>query len=369
MVVSSLAIDHFRNLRRVEFGCAPGLNLIVGANASGKTSLLEALYFLGRLRSFRTRQPRELIGDGEEAFRIVARMRSAAGGRTIPIGIERSTRSLTARIDGAPADGLARLAALVPVLRLGPDSHRLLDDGPRQRRRFMDWGLFHADGTEQAFLRAWRRYGAALRQRNAALRAGFADRGIEAWNEELAGAAATLDRLRGGLCAALEQRLEPLVQALLGRDGVGVDYRRGWSRERDLMEALDAAREQDRRCGFTRAGPHRADFAIRLGGQPISQCLSRGQQKLLLVALLLAQAQLYRSRRGEACILLIDDLPAELDRHHRDRMAACLAEVEVQLFVTAIEPDLLAVERWSEVRRLRLRDGALEAEGRHPCVI
>ena len=192
MRVASLDIAGFRNLRQVSLNCAPGLNLLIGPNASGKTSLLEALYVLGRGRSFRTRQPRELIQTGATAFRIVATMRDGES-RRFPVGIERNARELTARIGGAPTRSLAELARQAPVLLLNPDSHRLLEDGPKQRRRFMDWGLFHA---EPGFLDAWRRYDIALRHRNAALRTQSVDRVVDAWDGELAAAAARLDPWR-----------------------------------------------------------------------------------------------------------------------------------------------------------------------------
>ena len=224
MRVASLDIAGFRNLRQVSLNCAPGLNLLIGPNASGKTSLLEALYVLGRGRSFRTRQPRELIQTGATAFRIVATMRDGES-RRFPVGIERNARELTARIGGAPTRSLAELARQAPVLLLNPDSHRLLEDGPKQRRRFMDWGLFHA---EPGFLDAWRRYDIALRHRNAALRTQAVDRVVDAWDGELAAAAARLDPWRESFCKALGGVLRPLAEVTLGEVAVEVDYRRGW---------------------------------------------------------------------------------------------------------------------------------------------
>ncbi|MBK8964707.1 MAG: DNA replication/repair protein RecF [Candidatus Competibacteraceae bacterium] len=358
MRVASLDIAGFRNLRRIDLPCSPGLNLLIGPNASGKTSLLEALYFLGRGRSFRTRQPRELIQTESELFRIVAMMASNDG-RRVPVGVERGPRELVARVGGVPTRSLADLARQVPVLLLNPDSHRLLEDGPQLRRRFMDWGLFHA---EPAFLDAWRRYGAALRHRNAALRARCPDRVVDAWDGELTLAAAALDRLRETFCKALESVLGPLAESTLCGVRVEVDYRRGWPLEppeRDFAEWLHAGRDQDRQQSHTRLGPHRADFSIRVDGRPLSEALSRGQQKLLVIALLLAQAQLYRLRAGDASILLIDDLPSELDPANRARVMRVLATLDSQLFVTAIEPGLLDIAAWSEAKTFHLTHGEL----------
>ena len=360
MRVASLDITGFRNLGRLVLPCAARLNLVIGPNACGKTSLLEALYFLGRGRSFRARQPRELIGTNAEFFRIVAMMASG-NGRRIPVGIERTPRELSARVDGVPTHSLADLARQVPVLLLNPDSHRLLEEGPQVRRRFMDWGLFHAEAT---FLESWRRYAAALRHRNAALRAGSPDRVVAAWDGELTVAAAILDRLREAFCKALEGALQPLVDSILLLGRVRVDYRRGWPlepSERDFPTWLRLGREQDRQQGHTRLGPHRADFTLRIAGRASSDSLSRGQQKLLVIALVLAQAELYRRHADDACILLIDDLPAELDPDNRTRVMRTLATLDTQLFVTAIEPGLLDVASWRDARSFHLANGAINA--------
>jgi len=358
MKVTTLDIAGFRNLRCLSLSCSPGLNLILGPNASGKTSVLEALYVLGRGRSFRTRQPRELIQTGAAAFRIVAMM-SDADGRRIPVGMEREGGELTARIGGLPTRSLAELARQTPVLLLNPDSHRLLEDGPQLRRRFMDWGLFHA---EPGFLDAWRRYATALRHRNAALRAGAANRVVDAWDGELATAAAMLDQLRETFCKALEGVLQPLSMATLGKGRVQVDYRRGWPLEpleRGFAEWLRYGRDQDRRQGHTRTGPHRADFTLRIAERPLAEALSRGQQKLLVIALVLAQAELYRRHAGDPCILLVDDLPAELDAGNRERVMRALAGLDSQMFVTALEPGLLDIARWREPQVFHLAAGTL----------
>ena len=176
------------------------------------------------------------------------------------------------------------------------------------------------------------------------------DRSIDAWDEELNRAAMTLDNLREGFCVVLQEVLMPLVGTRLGDDmTVAVDYRRGWSQDEDLMALLHSNRYQDRTYGYTRVGPHRADFVIKLNGFPASVRLSRGQHKLLVMALVLAQAHLYKANRGSPCILLIDDLPAELDRVHRERVMGCLASMDVQLFITAIEPGLLDIATWKRV--------------------
>lgn len=357
MALTDLDISDFRNLSRIELPCSSDLNLLIGANASGKTSVLEAIYFLGRGRSFRTRQARELIRRGTGRFQLVAGLRRAESERRGVIGIAYDGRELTARIDATPVRTLAELAVQVPVLLLNPDSHRLLEDGPRLRRRFLDWGVFH---YESVFLDVWKRYHGALRQRNSALRAGHDRRGLAPWDAELVRCALPLALMRERFCKALEASLRPLLAQLLGQVRVELEYQPGWPQGRDLAELLNLEQDTDRRQGHTRRGPHRADFTVRLDGQSAELCLSRGQQKLLVIALVAAQARLYRAHHGQACILLIDDLPAELDPDNRQRVMTCLAGLGSQLFVTAIEPDLLDSTDWSASRAHRLTDGRIE---------
>lgn len=354
MYLTSLEVENFRNLRFLSLPCSPGLNLIYGANASGKSSLLEALYFLGRGRSFRTKQISDLILKEKKSFRVMAV--ATDGERRVPVGIERDTRAFSARISGQPVRTLAALAEHVPLLLLTPDSHRLLEEGPGYRRRFVDWGVFHREPT---FLDAWRRYGTALKHRNAALRASIPARAVGVWDAEMDRSAALLDRFRADFCTDLESAVAPVARTLLGVEGVGVDYRRGWSSGLSLIEALIRSREQDQKYGFTRPGPHRAEFVIRVEDCTASEHLSRGQQKLLVLALVLAQVELYRRQKGSPCILLVDDLPSELDAHHRERAMACLGQAQAQLFVTAIDPQLLDTQFCLEQQSFRLENGAL----------
>lgn len=354
-MLARLEIADFRNLAALRLDCGPGLNLIGGDNAAGKTSLLEAIYLLGRARSFRTARPAELIRRGAAHLRLVARLER--GGRSETLGLQRDGAQFTARLGGAPVGSLAELARALPVLLLTPDSHRLLDDGPRPRRRFLDWGVFQRDA---GFLAHWRRYQLALRQRNAALRQPAMLKSLPGWEAELAAAAAPLDVARAAFIAALAAAAQPELAALLDAPQVlALDYRRGWPTGAGLAGVLAEAREADRRAGHTRCGAHRADFAVKLGGRPPGEALSRGQHKLLVAALVLAQAALYREATGEPCVLLVDDLPAELDAAHRARFLARLAATGAQVFVTAIEPQTLAALLPADARLHRLTAGAL----------
>jgi DNA replication and repair protein RecF len=353
MTLRALEIRDFRNIIHARLETTADINLIVGPNAAGKTSVLEAIYYLGRVRSFRTGNPRELIRSGCAHFQLFGSVEREAGG-THPVGVQRTSRELTVRIAGQPAAGLAELARAVPVLLLNSDTHHLVDAGPQHRRRFLDWGVFQ---MEPAFLPLWRRYRRALSNRNAALRQGHSSKLIDAWTPELTDTAQRIDGLRARFLAALGEALEPLIRLVLPEYEIALDYRRGWAESEALDSVLEAGLTQDRQAGYTRAGPHTADLRIRSDGARAAARVSRGQQKALVAALMFAQVGLYRLHRGRNCLLLVDDLPAELDAQRRRRLLAALASLPVQVFVTAIEPEGLDLAAWSASRAFEIEAG------------
>jgi DNA replication and repair protein RecF len=216
-----------------------------------------------------------------------------------------------------------------------PDIHQLVQSGPGLRRQFLDRGVFH---VEHGFLPEWQRYQRALRQRNAALKGRGPTR---AWDTELARHGERLDGLRDDYLSALGPPFKSACRELLDRDDVDLGYRRGWPEGRTLADVLEEGAATDRRQGFTGRGAHRCDFRLTVGGREVRDRVSRGQQKLLLCALQLAQAELQQTRTGSAGLLLIDDLPAELDAAHRARLIDALHALGSQVFVTATDVALL----------------------------
>ena len=335
--LQKLQIRDLRNLKAVDIAPADSLNLVYGANASGKTSLLEAIYLLSRGRSFRSRVFERVVRKGADRYSVFGRI--AQAGRSVAAAIERSGQGLRVRVDGADVPSLVTLSALLPVQILHPNSHKLLEEGPQFRRRFLDWGVFH---VEPGFYGHWQRYQKALRQRNAALRQRQA---MEAWETELVQSGMALDRLRRGYLSELRPLIMRLAQELLDAPLLTVDYYPGWGGDRDLSEVLVQNRTRDQERGFTGSGPHRADLRIRLEGVTAAETASRGQQKLLVCALICAQTLFFQQRSGRRAVLLVDDLPAELDRIRRQRLVALLESTEAQVFVTAIEPDSMEFGR------------------------
>jgi DNA replication and repair protein RecF len=334
MHLTELRIRNFRCLAEVKLLPGSGLNLIVGDNASGKSSLLEAIYFLGRAQSFRGTPGERLIRTGEHELSVFGRLRNGAGPETA-LAIQRVGRLSRIKVGLQEEAGILDLVAALPIQVIDPRLQQLLEEGPEHRRRFLDWGVFH---VEQGFYPAWLRYQRALRQRNRALRAQAAPAQISAWEGELMEQGGILDRTRREYLAALDGILSRAFHRLFDETEIGIEYQPGWPETQTLAEALAEGQGRDRELGFTQAGPHRADLRIRLRGLPARRRASRGEQKLISAGLLLAQAELLRERRGRQPLLLIDDLAAELDAHSRTRLFAAIQALGTQAFLSFLEP-------------------------------
>jgi len=333
MPLVSLQLERFRCIHEATLGFDSRYNLIVGANASGKTSLLEALYFLGRGRSFRTRRLDRVIQQGQTDFLAVGKVLNPP--ITTMLGL-RGTRGATEiRVAGATASSAAELALHFPPQVIDPDVHKLLEEGPTRRRRFLDWGVFH---VEPFFMDAWQRYHRALRQRTAALKVGEAG-GLGAWNAELAIAGELLAERRGAYLDLLGPFVADIGRRLLQMK-VELAYQRGWAAGVPYVQALEEGAERDQRYGITHLGPHRADIGVRVDGLAAKERVSRGQQKLLAAGLILAQVALQESYTAGRTALLLDDPAAELDPENLERFVAVVRTLPVQLFVTSLRQDL-----------------------------
>ena len=331
MRLTRLEIRGLRCLREVpELEFHPALNLISGANAAGKTTLLEAVDLLARTRSFRARNPRELIAHGEREYLLRGAVESPGpdGARTVRLSQRRDADEVELRVDAEPAGGLAQLAARLAVQTVHPLSHRLVGGAPRLRRAWLDWGVFH---VEQEYFPAWSAYRRALRQRNAALRSGQDPR---PWDAPLARAGETLGASRQRYLAAACDAVEGFAQILLPGQEVGLEYLPGFDADAGLAAALADSAETARETGHTAVGPHRADVALRLDGRAAAPFISGGQAKLLSCCLLLGQVALFQELRGESCVLLFDELAADLDETRQGRLMEALDGCEAQLFIT-----------------------------------
>jgi len=332
--VKKLKIDRFRCLRAVDIEPDLAHNVIIGANGAGKTSILEALFFLGRGRSFRPGNASSLIQSGTEDFTIFAEL-AAAGKRRLGVQVDRG--GLTCQIDGDASVSTADLIRAFPVQVIDPQVHELVQGGPKLRRRFLDWGVFH---VKHDFFPVWRRYRRALQQRNQALRQGSSRSTVAVWENELISAGGNIDGLRREYLESFEPAFEKTSLELLGLPGK-CRYRPGWSQEHSFAAALEASWERDSRRGQTHVGPHRAELVLEVDEIAARNRLSRGQQKLLGISLVLAQSEFVADRVGGEVTLLVDEPAAELDKDRLLKLISVLKTTRAQLFVSALDREAL----------------------------
>jgi DNA replication and repair protein RecF len=346
MALIRLDIADFRNLVSIKLEPVPvGFNLIYGYNGSGKTSLLEAIYYLSLGRSFRSSIISRIIRRTADRFLIFAHLLSPSistyPDQTIPIGIERQQQGdIKIRIAGKDVNSVAQLADLTPVQLINSHCCNLLDSGPAFRRKYVDWGVFYLNNE---FLRLWREFGQILRQRNAALRQRSPRKELQIWTQELVVRANQLDNLRREYVERLLPLLDEMLKELLPNSPeLVVSYQAGWDTSLNFADVLTASLDRDFQLGYTQYGPHRADLKITLNKIPVKDILSRGQQKLFVCAMILAQGALLSKYVNKKPIYLIDDLPAELDSVSRSNLIALLSRQEAQIFVTAVERDAIS---------------------------
>jgi DNA replication and repair protein RecF len=333
LTLLAIKCTDFRCLHSVELKPDPGNNLIYGANASGKTSVLEAIAYLGRGRSFRGAATTDLIRHGNEEFVLFGR--SDTGVREAALGVRNSRAGLEIHIDGEKAAGAAALAELLPLQVIDPDVHDLIAGGPELRRRYVDWVAFH---VEHGYLEVWRRYRRTLKQRNAALRQGGQGGGLAGWDKELAAAGQEVHEARCRVLDIIAPALMEASESLLG-SAVSISYQRGWPAEKTLQEGLAAATERELQLGSTQVGPHRADLRLIFDDRQARKRVSRGQQKLLACALILAAAEIVQEHLEKPLLLLLDDPAAELDGDSLARLMAVVGNLGCQVIATSLEPN------------------------------
>ena len=323
-----LRVEDLRCLQKAELSLDRYRNLIWGSNGSGKTSLLEAIFLLGRGRSFRTRNSERLIRHGQPRLTVFGR---TAGEVPQAIGVQVArSGGTTARLNGAAAGSLTELSSAFPVQVIDPGVHKLVEEGGFRRRRWMDWAVFH---VEPSFGDWWVRYTRAVKQRNAALRHQPAQAIV--WDPEVARLGELIAHSRGAMLDQLQPIWREVMVGLGGLD-VELHYSRGWAQDVPLAQALGEARARDLSRGLTHAGPHRADVLVRSGGRPAREVLSRGQQKIAAIAMTLAQIQLLQEQSGMTPTLLLDDPAAELDGAHLERFIEQVGRLRCQLVLTSL---------------------------------
>jgi len=335
LVLRHFQATNFRCLTSVSLEADPRYNLIYGPNASGKTSVLEAIAYLGRGKSFRGASPQNLIKFGAREFLLLGKV--AARARQVTVGVRNSKDGLEVKIDGDRETSAAALVGILPLQVIDPEVHNLVAGGPDYRRRYLDWMAFH---VEPGYQDRWRRFRRALRQRNAALREGPSKKAISGWDREFLEAAEEVDQTRRRVLDSAHTALEQTGAALLGCT-VGFEYQQGWASERGLEESLAIGWERDQQMGTTQAGPQRAELRLIYDDRRAKPLVSRGQQKLFACTMILAATEVVQAALEQPLLLLLDDPAAELDEEALDRLMSHVFGLGSQIIATALDVETL----------------------------
>jgi DNA replication and repair protein RecF len=335
--LSRVNLENFRNYREATLEAPPGLILVRGPNGAGKTNLLEAFHFLALSRSFRTASDRDLIRRGADDLAVRASVRAAPGEQTLEIHYGAGGKS--AAVNGETIPRLVDYVGTLAVVAFTPDDLGLVKDEPANRRRFLDVWL----GQESRdYLYTLQRYQNVLRSRNALLSRGASRPEIEPYDRELVAAGAKLTALRARAAAALGPAAASAYADLAPEaEEFGAAYAPAVAADGDdeayaeaFERALRDARDEEERRGLTLVGPHRDDLTLTVKRRDARRFASEGQQRTAALSLRLAQFRLLKEKRGEAPLLLLDDVASELDEERQRRLAHAVRGAD-QTWVTA----------------------------------
>jgi DNA replication and repair protein RecF len=338
--LTRLEISGVRVLERVGIAPGPGINLLVGGNGAGKTSVLESIHVLGTGRSFRTRELDRLLGHGRAGLSVFGEV---AVNSQLPsrIGVSRDLAGgVRLRLDGEDVKGFAQVARRLPLAVFVPESHEIVGGPPERRRALMDWALFH---VEPGYGETLQRYRRALRQRNAVLRSGPVRASARAWEAELAEAGERLHAWRAQYAKTVLSYVRGALAGLRAAP-LGLAYRPGWNGERPLLSALEESWSGDAARGWSGVGPHMADLSLSVDGQPARHVLSRGEAKALVAGMLVGHVRYLVDASDRRPVVLADEVASELDERARSWFLRELLGLECQVFVTAVERTMVPLE-------------------------
>jgi DNA replication and repair protein RecF len=338
LVLNHLTISNLRNITELVIQPSSGINLILGNNGSGKTTILEAIHLLTLGRSFRTRFLKNAVQFGQQRLQVIAKTTS-----DIPVGLQFDLNlGLQIRINSHPLKRLSDLATQLPLQLIPANCHQFFEQGPRYRRQLLDWGLFH---VEPSFNYQWQSYRKVVLQRNSALRQHKKDQEIQLWDNHLADYGERITILRKKQLTTMLEKFSHIFPRLCPEflaAEFSLQFKSGWPKEQSLFEVLNTNLERDKKLGYTRSGSHAADWSFNINGADPSEIFSRGQQKLFVLALSMAQAEItLSSAQHTRSILLIDDISSELDHHHQQIILTELAKLPVQSFISSTDFTLL----------------------------
>jgi DNA replication and repair protein RecF len=328
MILADLKIHNVRTISSVHVQLNARFNFIIGPNGSGKTSILEALYLLSCGHSFRSREIASIVSFEHDKLTVFARGQDGS-----TVSIQKSSALPTQiKLNNQFCSSTSQLAYALPCQIVYADIFEVIDAGSAVRRAVLDWGLFH---VKPSYLGIWKEYKRVLKQRNALLKQSVPYDHFIPWDKQLSILAQQLDDLRTEYFSLWNCRFQHVLKDLT-ETNCSLTYFKGWDKKQSgkpLDRVLAEQFHSDKQRQYTQYGSHQADIIIENNDLKAKQTLSRGQQKIILIALKLAQGDLLES----GCLYLFDDLPSELDTQHQQKLIHYLLTHKGQYVVTATD--------------------------------
>ena len=337
MKLQKLSLSSFRNLENAELLPCSRFNILYGKNAQGKTNLLESIYLLGTMKSFRMAKNNEMVKWGSPCGSVKGVVERNGVAREITLVVEKTGKKV--RLDQKPVAKLADFFGSLNVVIFSPEDIAMVKGVPDVRRKYLDRAVFSGDAS---YLYFYHEYFQILRNRNILLRNGD-DGGLDIWSEKLVEAGARLIVSRLAYLREIEDLLQLFYGAIAGNGPkAGISYRPHmlnleglWEDGRTkLAAALASSATEERRAGATVVGPHRDDVDFLLNGKVLKHHASQGEQRSYVLALKMAEIEYIQRRHGDPPVLLLDDMTSELDQERNHNLMEFLSKKEMQVFIT-----------------------------------
>jgi DNA replication and repair protein RecF len=332
MLIKKLSINNLRIIEQASVQLSPKLNIVSGANGSGKSSFLEAINILSMGRSFRSPQIKSVIKEQTDNLVVFAELLSDDR-----LAIQRDTKGgFQIKINHEKVNTLSSLSRYLPVCAITPESYLLLSAGPAARRQYIDFSVFH---VEHQYSKIHQQYNKIIKQRNSLLKQCESYQELKVWDKQLAELGEQITLARKAEFKALKSHIKAIQSTFLPQYRVQYTLVDGWQSESSegLLEQLQASYTQDKRYGYSHVGPHKSDIKVTINGQSAQEVLSRGELKMLIIAMLLAQVTRLATDNNNPSILLLDDLSSELDESKIIRLLDYLQQVpNLQMILTVI---------------------------------
>jgi len=339
--LDELFLVDYRNIKGLTIAPSPRFNIVSGRNGMGKTNLLEAIYIIGSMRSFRQSRRVEMVRRGAAETRIRGRFGDVSVGMTCEITMGREGRQV--KIDGKSAHLDGRYFHALPMVLFHPGNLAIVQGGPDARRRFLDRALFQA---EILYQEAYRSYGKAVASRNRILKTRPLDRrALDSFDEQLASHGARMVMMRERLVVSMTPLFEEAMERIGGGGQSRMEYRPKVEGGFDeIMSALHNTIEKDTAMGYTTVGPHADDLIFEVNDLDARKFASQGQQRTVVLAAKIAETGSLEKSTGRTPLLLLDDVSSELDRDRNRHLFGFLKELGGQVFITTTHNDHIPIE-------------------------